>query len=238
MAVKARILVADDDPGLVYLLKMQLQSAGYEVLAALSGQECIDLSLDHQPDMIVLDVMMPGMDGFQTCERLRAITDAPILFLTARAGETDIVRGFASGADDYLRKPFNNSELEARIAAILRRSQGQRLKKAGYTDGYLRIDLGNQMVYRQGKLVHLSPTEYNLLSCLVRNRGKVVTHEDLLKLVWGTAYKSATVLLSVYISYLREKLEENPGSPKYIRNKWGVGYWFAPQDETAGDSGA
>lgn len=231
MAVK--ILLVDDDPTLNELVQLDLQRKGFSVHCAKDGDEVLRLAYEVHPDLVILDVMMPTLDGYEVCRRLRSMTDVPILFLTAKSRDTDVLRGFDAGADDYLRKPFSLRELEARIQALLKRSQRTASPQVTdvFDDGYLRIDMKQQSVCRKGEFVRLTPTEFRLLACLVREKGKVLTHEELLRKVWGEGYTDAIPTLSLYIRYLREKIEEDPGKPKYIRNKWGVGYWFAQGGE-------
>ena len=224
-----KILVVDDDPTLSEILALKLSSSGYEVYTASSGKEGLKKAYEKQPDLVVLDVMMPEMDGSETCQRLRDLSNVPIVMLTAKVNEEDVVRGFQIGADDYVKKPFNLKELEGRIRAILKRANGgEHESNMVYDDGMLRIDLERQQVFRNGKMIHLTSTEFQLLKCLVKHQGATVPHDELLTQVWGPAYLDATASLSLYIRYLREKLENNPGEPQYIRTKWGFGYWFAP----------
>lgn len=227
--MREKILVIDDDRALGEMLAQKLEPRGFEVLAATRGLEGLKLAYENHPDLVILDVMMPDMDGWETCQRLREMSDVPILMLTGKVSEDDVIRGFQVGADDYVKKPFNLKELEGRIRAILKRASGS--DKDGnliYDDGKLRIDLERQQVVKQGKLIHLTSTEFQLLSCLVRRIGNLVPHDEILSEVWGPSYLDATACLSLYIRYLREKLEESPGDPQYIRTKWGAGYWFAP----------
>lgn len=223
------ILIIDDDETLTKMLAKWLRAKGYDIQVALSGIDGLEKARQFQPSLIILDVMMPEMDGFQTCKHLREFSDVPILMLTAKTTEEDLIRGFQNGADDYVKKPFSFMELELRISAILKRTNAKESDLAVFDDGSLKIDLERQHVYRDNELVHLTPTEYKLLSCLVRNQGGVISHEGLLRDVWGDAYTDATACLSLYIRYLREKLENNPSEPKYIRTKWGIGYWFDPK---------
>ncbi len=225
---KGRILVIDDDPTLNSLIRQSFHAKGYEVITALNGIEGLKLAYRSHPDIILLDIMMPDLDGFETCRRLREISDVPVLMLTAMASEEDLLRGFESGADDYVRKPFSLRELEVRISAVMKRSSNGDTGEFAYDDGTLRVDLQRQHVFRDNQRVHVTPTEFRLLSCLIRHRGHVVSHEDLLREVWGDGYLDAVPSLSIYIRYLREKVEENPSEPHYIMTKWGVGYWFSP----------
>ena len=234
--MKPKIIIVDDDDTLNELVRVNLQPRGYEVVSASNGQEAIRLTGEYHPDLIILDVMMPGMDGYEVCQKIRKVTDTPILFLTAKGREQDLVRGFEVGGDDYVRKPFSIRELEARITALLKRahhSKDDSKLTSQFNDGHLRVDLETRHVYLEGHMVHLTPTEFRLLGCLVRNSGAVVTHEDLLREAWGENYTDATASLSLYIRYLREKIEEDPGTPTYIKTKWGVGYWFSTDNESA-----
>lgn len=228
-----KILVVDDDPTLNELVRLNLERKGFAVYCAEDGEEALRLAYQIHPDVIILDIMMPRVDGYEVCRRLRALTDVPILFLTAKSRDTDVLRGFYVGADDYMRKPFSLRELEARILALLKRrgrGEGTQLPEI-FDDGNLRIDLNLQAVYRRGQPIRLTPTEFRLLACLVREQGKVLTHEEILRKVWGEGYIDAIPTLSLYVRYLREKIEDDPGRPRYIRNKWGVGYWFARPGE-------
>lgn len=225
---KGRILVIDDDPTLNSLIRQSFHAKGFEVITALNGMEGLKLAYRSHPDVILLDIMMPDLDGYETCRRLREISEVPVLMLTARTSEEDMLNGFEAGADDYIKKPFSLRELEARINAVMKRSSNGDNGDIAYDDGTLRVDLQRQHVYRDNQRVHVTPTEFRLLSCLLRHRGRVVSHEDLLREVWGDGYLDAIPSLSIYIRYLREKIEENPSEPHYIMTKWGVGYWFSP----------
>ena len=226
------VLIIDDDETLTKMLAKWLHAKGYDIQIAASGREGLEKARNSSPDLVVLDVMMPEMDGFETCNRLREFSNVPVLMLTAKTTEEDLIRGFQNGADDYVKKPFSFMELELRISAILKRANMKDEQPVLFDDGTLKIDLDRQHVYRKSELIHLTPTEYKLLSCLVRNQGGVISHEGLLRDVWGEAYTDATACLSLYIRYLREKLEENPSEPRYIRTKWGIGYWFDPNLRT------
>jgi two-component system KDP operon response regulator KdpE len=230
--VNAQILVIDDDPDLVELVERALGLGGFEVLKAYSGQEGIRMTYTHHPDLIILDVMMPEMSGWETCERLREMTDTPIIMATVRSSDDDKVRGFRLGVDDYVTKPYSLDELEMRIRAILKRTQLREAEQPKiYDDGRLRIDLESRSVNVEGKRVHLTPTEFRLLRSLIQNLGQVMSHDQLLTEAWGPTYQGATSSLALYIRYLREKLEEKPSDPYYIRTEWGVGYWFRPNRE-------
>lgn len=232
--MKPKIIIIDDDETLNELVRVNLAPRGYDVISVSNGQDAVRVTKERQPDLIILDVMMPSMDGYEVCQRLRKVTDAPVIFLTAKSREQDLVRGFEVGGDDYLRKPFSLRELEARVLALLKRARrGPHNGHANteFNDGFLRVNLETRHVYRDGHMIHLTPTEFRLLSCLVRNIGAVVTHEDLLREAWGENYTDATASLSLYIRYLREKVEVDPSSPAYIMTKWGVGYWFTNPEE-------
>lgn len=223
-----KLLIIEDDQVLNRLLTEHLQNVGYDVLSANGGVEGLELMQNNGPDLVLLDIMMPGMDGWQTCQRLREVSDVPVLILTAKGAEEDVIKGFQLGADDYIKKPFNLQELELRVEAVLRRSANRRSDDTSdYDDGVLQIDLDRRLVVRRGDPVHLTPTEFRLLSYLVRHRDRVVPHSELLSEVWGPRYVDDTASLSVYVRYLREKLEDNPATPRYIATEWGVGYRFA-----------
>ena len=226
--MKEKILVIDDEKAITKLLSLRLAPRGFEVMTATDGRTGLKLAYEHHPDLVILDIMMPEMDGYEICKRLREMSDVPVLMLTAKGSEEDAIHGFQIGADDYVRKPFSIIELEARIKALIRRSQGKDRDNSFYDDGNLKIDLYQNHVYLQGEVVRLTPTEFQLLRRLVEDIGRVVSHDELIKAVWGPSYEDALSCLSLYIHYLRDKLEDDPGKPRYIRTKWGQGYWFAP----------
>jgi two-component system KDP operon response regulator KdpE len=226
----ARVLVVDDDPVLNQMVQANLKIAGYEVLSASNGPAALDMLRTTLADVVILDVMMPGMNGYEVCQRMREFTNTPVLFLTARGEDGDLTEGFESGGDDYLRKPFSQRELELRVRALARRAQQAREQSGlhSYSDENLEIDLDEGIIRRANRTLHLTPTELRVLRCLIRNRGVVMTHSDLLREAWGENYTDATASLSLYVRYLREKVEEDPSKPRYIHTKWGVGYWFSP----------
>jgi DNA-binding response OmpR family regulator len=229
-----KILIIEDDAILGGLLARHLRNASHEVQVAIEGQEGLRLAYETHPDLIILDIMMPRMDGWQVCRRLREMADVPILILTAKGEQEDVIRGLQLGADDYVKKPFDMNELELRIEAILRRSgNGAVDPPAGFSDELLTVDLERRLVLSRGQPVHLTPTEFRLLSYLVRHRDRTVPHAELLREVWGPQYIEDTANLSVYIRYLREKIEETPGSPVYIVTEWGIGYRFGPSPSPA-----
>jgi two-component system KDP operon response regulator KdpE len=231
--MKETVLFVDDDDGLRTLMKLGLEREGFGVITAQDGQEGIRKAYQHRPDAIILDIMMDRMDGWTTCKRLRQVTDTPIIMLTARTDEGDVVKGLAMGADDYLTKPCSFAELKARILAVLRRSgkQAPEREVGVFDDGYLFIDIRRETVLRQGQPISLSPTESRLLMYLVSQRGRIVPHKELLVQVWGAEYAKEMSYLAVYIRYLRKKLEDDPSQPKYIRTRWKVGYYFGGGDE-------
>lgn len=229
----SRILVIDDDPDIAKLLSIIFQPQGDIVHQALNGKDGLKLAYQLQPDLIILDVRMPEIDGWGVCMRLRELTDVPILMLTACSTDADVLHGLTLGADDYMKKPFNKSELELRIRGLLRR----RFKHNGgsdishYTDNVLNINLETEIVEVRGKRLALSSTEYSLLACLVRNVGKTTTHTQLLQEVWGGESGNLSSKLSLYIFYLRKKLNDSNHGHQYIRTQWGRGYSFVPVNE-------
>jgi DNA-binding response OmpR family regulator len=229
----SRILIIDDDPDNVKLLTAILEPQGFVVYTSCDGREGLKNAYELHPDLVLLDIMMPGMDGWDVCSRLRELSDVPVLMLTARAAEADMLRGFGLGADDYMRKPFSKAELEARIRALLRRQRNHHgcSDINRYTDKVLNIDLESQAVELDGQILDLSVTEYNLLACLVRNMGKTVTHSQLLREVWGCEYGSMSATLTLYIHNLRKKLKNSQHDHDYLHTQWGRGYCFVPLNE-------
>jgi DNA-binding response OmpR family regulator len=223
-----RILVVDDEPRIVEAVTMNLELEGYLVSCADNGQEALRKIIEELPDLTILDVMMPVMDGFETLRKIREVSNVPVIMLTVKGGETDKVKGLDLGADDYVTKPFSPKELVSRVKAALRRTgmPGLVPKIEIRVDNNLSIDFGRRKVIVRGKEVHLRPTEYRLLYHLVSNAGRVVTHEALLRKVWGYEYRNEDQYLWLYITYLRQKLEDNPKEPKYILVERGIGYRF------------
>ena len=227
-----RILIVDDEPRYLRLLEANLRTEGYEVSSAQDGVQALDVFSSQPIDLVLLDIMMPRMDGFSVCQRLREFSDVPIIILTAKGEEQDRVRGLDLGADDYLVKPFSATELLARVRAVLRRSQmptesGQtRL----FTHGDLKIDYARAEVWRAEQPISLSATEYRLLLQFTHNVGNILTSEDLLTGVWGPEYKAEKEILWVSIARLRQKLEEDPHSPIHIVTRSGLGYLMPPVD--------
>jgi two-component system KDP operon response regulator KdpE len=224
-------LIIDDDRDLSVMLEAQLKRMNYHIVVASSGREGLQKAYQVRPDLIVLDIMMPGMDGFEVCRRLRELSNVPIIMLTARSMKGDIVRGLETGADDYLTKPFSSAELDARIQALLRRSGNgngrSRSRSSFYSNGHLSIDFDRRFVTVRGERIDLTPTEFKLLSCLVRNEGRVLPHRYLLTEVWGPDYADEVDYVKLYIRYLRLKIEDDPSDPAYIQTEWGVGYRFS-----------
>jgi|FLYN01.1.fsa_nt_gi two-component system KDP operon response regulator KdpE len=221
------ILIVDDEPGLRELVRINLEHEGFRVLQAENGIQGLELVRAQQPDLVILDVMMPEMDGWEACRKLREFSQVPVLMLTAKVQSQDIVTGLDSGADDYLLKPFNMDELMARVRALLRRVPSpNRPVLAG--NGEIAIDKQKREVLVRGEPVDLTPTEYDLLLMLAENAGTVLEHETLLRSVWGQEYTKDNDYLKVYIWHLRRKLEQDPRAPKLLLTEWGVGYRLVP----------
>jgi DNA-binding response OmpR family regulator len=222
-----KILVIDDEETTVQLIAILLERRNYEVVKAYSAEEGLRLAYRHQPDLVLLDIMMPDMDGWEVCKRMREMSDVPIIFLTARDETPDIVRGLEMGADDYVLKPYNNEELVARVRAHLRRSPRPDMsEELVFNKGEFRINFMNREVHVRDELKHLTPKEFNLLGVLVRNAGRVVPRNELVTQAWGDEYGDAIDSLKLYIHYLRQKVEVNPTRPEYIITSRGVGYRF------------
>ena len=223
-----KILVVDDEELLVKGIRFNLQNDGYEVITASNGLQAVQLMQTESPNLIVLDVMMPEMDGLTACAKIREFSDVPIILLTAKTDDIDKLIGFDSGADDYLTKPFNILELKARIRALLRRagSSNQRAEDNELTIGQITLDLNARNAYRCGTMVDLTAKEFDVIEFLMRNPNKVYSREALLDTIWAYEYRSDIRTVDVHIRRLREKLEENPAEPIYILTKWGVGYYF------------
>lgn len=226
--MKNRVLVIDDDPRLIKLVSLGLSHAGYEVYKAGDGQEGLRELYSHQPDLVILDIMMPGMDGWRVCRRIREMSDIPIIMLTAKVGQDDVVRGLEYGADDYIAKPFSVKELLARVRAVLRRGALplHSEEPATYRDEYLTVSPADTRVAVRGERVEMTPTEFRLLTQFVENPGRVLTHRDLLEKVWGPEYADDVDYLHIYVWRLRQKIEEDAGEPQYILTEHGVGYRF------------
>jgi two-component system KDP operon response regulator KdpE len=229
-AVAKKILVIDDDPAFVRLVGQTLTQQGYEVLSANSGGDGLKLLFDHKPDTVLLDVVMPGMDGWQTCSRIRDISDTPVIMLTAHEKtEDDVVHGLECGADDYVIKPVGGKELVARVKAVMRRAELPASPKGGditYSDDYLSVDVAGRKVTVNGERVRLTPVEFRLLALLIQNAGVILTHRQLLEKVWGWEYVDDLDYTRIYVWHLRQKIEPDPANPRYIITEPGVGYSF------------
>jgi two-component system, OmpR family, KDP operon response regulator KdpE len=228
MSQKTTILIIDDDTVLLGLLRQALEKAGYAVETAANGLAGLQRAYEAHPDLVILDVMMPRMDGWEVCARLREVAAMPIIMLTAKDEERDKLRGFNLGIDDYVTKPFSFAELTARVAAVLHRSRlaQPRAQRRVHTSGDLVVDVDGLRVTKKGEQISLTPTEFRLLAALVENAGRVLTHEQLLDRVWGYDAAGDTGYVKRYIWYLRQKLEDDPNSPRYILTERGFGYSF------------
>jgi two-component system KDP operon response regulator KdpE len=222
---EARILVVDDEPKLVRLVREVLTATGYAVMSTCSGENAVEMAALEKPDLILLDIVLSSaMDGYEVARRVREFSDVPIIMLTARARESDLLHGFDVGADDYLTKPFSSKELLVRVRAVLKRTHRETFTETEIICGELQIDLARRQVTVSGKQVQLTPTEYNLLLQLAQHRNQVLLHEELLTSVWGAEYRDDIDYLRAYIRYLRQKLEPDPARPKMIVTSQGVGY--------------
>lgn len=228
-----RILVVDDEPLYIRLVKINLLTEGYEVITASNGEEALETIFTDPPDLVLLDVMMPKLDGITTCERIRQFSNVPIIMLTARGEEENRVAGLNVGADDYVVKPFAATELLARVRAVLRRSQSSRspMQERFFTHGNLRIDFARVEVFKDNRPIFLSATEYRLLIQFAHHVGQVLTAEELLVSIWGPQYKSDKEILWVSIARLRQKLEDDPHNPMHIVTRSGLGYLMPPLEE-------
>jgi DNA-binding response OmpR family regulator len=224
------ILAVDDEPRYLRLIEVNLTSQGFQVLKAMNGQEAIDLVVKNRPDLVLMDILMPMMDGFTALERIREFSNVPIIVVTARGNEADRVQGLDRGADDYIVKPFSATELLARVRAVLRRTQnlGVAFQQSNFSHGNLRIDFAKAEVFKNEKIVFLSATEYRLLLQFAHNLGTVLTSEQLLVDVWGPEYREDREILWVSISRLRQKLETDPKIPQHIVTRSGLGYTMPP----------
>ena len=229
MNTKQKILIADDDSNISELISLYLMKEGYDTQKAKDGREALKLFQSYNPDLIILDIMMPEMDGYEVCREIRKTASTPIIMLTAKGEDMDKIMGLEYGADDYITKPFNILEVKARIKAILRRvskpaqkeEQPKQIEVAG-----LKMDCEARRVYVNGKEINLTAKEFDVLELLVFNPNKVYSRENLLNIVWGYEYPGDVRTVDVHIRRLREKIEENPSEPKYVHTKWGVGYYF------------
>ncbi len=228
---KIQVLVVDDEPRYLKLVRYNLEAAGYEVLTVASGKEALSMVAGTNPDLIILDIRLPGIDGYEVCTRIREFSATPIITLTAKGEEPEKVQGLRLGADDYITKPFGAEELVARVESVLRRSRTLEVEAPPFlTIGELSIDFVQRKVTTRGQEVSLSPTEYRLLQYLAVNAGRVIVQEELLGKVWGPEYGESYGGLRTYIRRLRQKIEDDPGNPTYVISKSGVGYMLAYPD--------
>ena len=233
-----RILVVDDEKLLVKGVKFNLENEGYEVECAYDGASAVELARNGRFDLIILDVMMPELDGQEACMRIREFSNVPIIMLTAKSEDADKLMGFECGADDYVTKPFNILELKARVRALLRRAGMAAQKQGGgrLSMGHITLDVDARAAWKDGKSVDLTAKEFDLMELLMRNPGRVYSRENLLNVVWGYEYIGDYRTVDVHVRRLREKLELDPANPEYIRTKWGVGYYLSSRPVSAAPS--
>lgn len=227
----ASILLIDDDQNLSDLLGEYLRGQGHTIHTAADGQKGLRVFFDHKPDLVILDVTMPLKDGWETLKRIREMSQAPVIMLTARSEESDILRGFSLGADDYVSKPFSFAQLGARVRAVLARAGASAPSADKLEAGELKVDLISKRVTRDGQLIPLTPTEFKLLVALMRHPGEVISAEDLVREVWGPQYKEEIGFVRRYVWHLRQKVEIDPENPRYIHNERGFGYRFEVREE-------
>lgn len=224
-----KVLVVDDEKLIVKGIRFSLEQDGMEVECAYDGEEALRLATEHAYDMILLDLMLPKMDGFEVCQHIREFSDVPIVMLTAKGDDMDKILGLEYGADDYITKPFNILEVKARIKAIMRRTGVKKaapVKEQVIENGDLKLDLDSRRLFILGREVNLTAREFELLELFVTNQNKVFSREKLLQLVWGADYPGDVRTVDVHVRRLREKIETNPSEPKYVHTKWGVGYYY------------
>ena len=234
----AKILIVDDERVLVKGIKFNLEHEGYQVQDAYDGEEAVELAREGGFDLIILDVMMPKIDGLQACMRIREFSNVPVIMLTAKGEDADKIMGFECGADDYITKPFNILELKARVRALLRRAGMAAQKQGGgrLSMGHIRLDPNERSAWKDGVPVDLTAKEFDLMELLMRNPGRVYSRENLLNVVWGYEYIGDYRTVDVHVRRLREKLELDPANPEYIRTKWGVGYYLSSRPVSAAPS--
>lgn len=223
-----KILVVDDEERMARFIRLNLEHDGFQVVEAFRGMQALQAYRDSLPDLILLDVMLPDIDGFEVLSMLREISNVPVIMLTAKGEEDDRVKGLELGADDYITKPFSPRELVSRVRAVLRRTESStsETSEAIEVDDRLKLDFSKREIWLNGEIVKLRPTEYRLLFHLVKNAGWVLTYDQLLSRVWGYEYRDEPHYVRLYVNYLRQKLEEDPSNPKYILTERGVGYRF------------
>lgn len=234
--MKNKVLVVDDEKVIVKGIKFSLEQDDYEVDCAYDGEEALKMIRRGQYDMVLLDLMLPKLDGMEVCQQVREFSDVPIVMLTAKEDDMDKILGFERGADDYITKPFNILEVKARMKAILRRHRGGEAKPISENSADnlieiqgMKVDLDGRNVWVEGRSLNLTVKEFDLLELLIHNRGKVYSREQLLNLVWEYDYPGDARTVDVHIRRLREKIEPNPSEPKYVQTKWGVGYYFVKE---------
>jgi two-component system KDP operon response regulator KdpE len=229
MRVKGKVLQIDDDIEFSKLTKMWLQNAGYEVSSAVDGVDGLRRVFSSRPNLVLLDAVIPKMDGWEVCRRIREMCDIPVVMVTVRGQKDDRLRGFVLGADDYITKPVDFPELIARIQAILKRTaqDNQDNEQSSFHDGEIEVEWRGRQVWVRGKQVKLSPLEFRILACLIKNRGWIVTHEQILEKAWGPNYIGDKSFVKLYVRYLRKKIEADPHNPQLIMTERGVGYYFA-----------
>mgnify|MGYP003363032937 FL=1 len=232
---KQRILVVDDEERIVRMIRLNLEHDGFTVIEANNGMQAINQVREKLPNLVILDVMMPGIDGYETLSLIRETSQVPVIMLTAKSEEEDRIYGLELGADDYITKPFSPRELVSRIKAVLRRTENRSPDEEDVirVDDRLTLDFGKREIWLDGELVKLRPTEYRLLYHLVKNAGWVMTYDQILAKVWGYEYRDETHYVRLYVNYLRQKLEKDPANPKYILTERGVGYRFVDYKNSA-----
>ncbi|MDD5701134.1 MAG: response regulator transcription factor [Dehalococcoidales bacterium] len=228
MPDKNKVLVVDDEPRVVQLVSMNLKLEGFNVISAADGYEALEKIIKEMPDIVILDIMMPDMDGYETLKKVRDLSQVPVIFLSVKGEEEDRVRGLDLGADDYITKPFSPRELVSRVRAVLRRVEPENSQRRSeiVVDDDLKIDFDQRKVFVRGREIKLRATEYRLLFQLVSNPGRLLTHETLLSRVWGPEYRDEDQYVRLYITYLRQKIEKDPRNPRYILSERGLGYRF------------
>ena len=238
-STKYKILAVDDEQRMVRFIQLNLEQDGFQVITAYNGKEALEQVRTQLPDLILLDIMMPDINGFEVLKKIREVNNVPVIMLTAKGEEDDRIQGLELGADDYITKPFSPRELVSRIRAVLRRTKAFQEDQVDIVevDERLKIDFSRREVWVEGEKVDLRPTEYRLLYHLVQNAGWVNTHEQLLSKVWGFEYQDEPHYVRLYVNYLRKKLEEDPSNPKYILTERGVGYRFVDYRRSQDKSG-
>ena len=226
---KKKVLIIDDDENICDIVEVSFSDAGAKTYVASHGKEGLQQFFAHRPDLVILDVMMPEMDGWMVCQQIRLFSDVPIIMLTALQQDNEIIRGLDYGADDFISKPFSTKVLLARARALLRRTEIPSASENSYNDGYLSIDLEKRQVLVNGTLVKLTATEFRLLAYLLQNARQVLTYSQILESVWGPEYRDNSDYVHVYLSHLRKKIEEDPRNPRYLLTEHGVGYRFQKQ---------